>query len=162
MGLGRRTCSMAGMKCRVSESCPGDSVKVSGHPFRSQTMWILVVSPPRLRPRAWSTGSWYPPFYRLQRRREWRGSTSSRSSRCPGPSGHPLATEVEDAPRRPRRCRRHASGGSGRRPSSTGRSAQADRATWRPSRGSRRCRLTPGGHHGEGVLSAAVATRCPR
>jgi hypothetical protein len=97
---------------------PGDKVKVSGQPFRSQTMWILVVRPPRLRPRAWSMGSWCPPFYRLQRRPGWRGSTSNRSSRYPDPSGHPLASGAGDVPGQLRRCRHRATGGSGRRRSS--------------------------------------------
>lgn len=137
-------------------------MKVSGHPCRSQTMWILVVRPPRLRPRAWSTGSWCPPFCRLQRRHGWRGSTLSRSSKCPGPSGHPLASGVGDAPGWPRRCHRLATDGSGHRPSSKDRSAPADRATWRLSRGSRRCRSAPGGHHGGVAPSFVAATRCPR
>lgn len=42
-------------------------------------------------------GSWCPTLCRLQKRRELRGSTSSRSSRCSGPSGHPFAAEGQDS-----------------------------------------------------------------
>lgn len=158
---GKWTCSMVGTKWRVSGSCPGDTVNVSGQPCRSQSMWILVVRPPRLRPSAWSMGSFDPPFCRPQRRRGWRESTSSRSSKCPDPSGHLLASRAGAAPGWSRRCRHRATDESGHRRSSMGRSALADRAIWRLSTGSRRSRSALGGHLGEGGPLVGRARRCP-
>src|ERR1051325_8498616 len=37
----------------TSPACPGVRMKRKGRPSWSASMWILVVSPPRERPRAW-------------------------------------------------------------------------------------------------------------
>lgn len=150
----------------MSASWPGESVKVSGHPCRSQTRWIqtrwiLVVKPPRLRPNAWSTGSSGPPFCRLPRRPAWHERPWSRSSRYPGPSSHPRAISVGGAPVRRRRCHHHATGGIGHTPWSRGHSAPASRAIWPPSTGPRRCRSRPGDHPALAAPSSEAARRCP-
>ncbi len=48
-----RTCASIGL----SPACPGVSSSDKPRPFPSTTKWALVVSPPRERPIAWSTGS---------------------------------------------------------------------------------------------------------
>jgi len=128
------------MKYRVSDSCPADSVKAMGQPRRSQIKWILVVMPPRLRPNAWSKGSSDPPFCLHQRRRVLHERQLSRSSRSRDPSGHLHEAEVEAATRPPQRYRHHAIVGTWRRRYSKGHNVREGRATWRPSRGPKRCR----------------------
>lgn len=134
-------------------------MNVRGKPWASQTMWILVVKPPRLRPSAWFTGSSAPPFYRLPRWPVSLGSSSSQSSRCRGPSGHPHAASAVAGPRWSRKCHHHATGGNGHRPSSKDHIAPAGHATWPQSTGSRRCRSKPGGHLGVGAPSSGTGRR---
>ena len=64
----------------------------------------------------------------------------SRSSRSRDPSGHLHEAEVEAATRPPQRYRHHAIVGTWRRRYSKGHNVREGRATWRPSRGPKRCR----------------------
>src|SRR5215471_13485768 len=66
-----RTLPMTRSSCVHSWRCPGVTSAASGTPVPSQTRCTLVPKPPRLRPRAWSTG---PPGGRFFFRRPARGA----------------------------------------------------------------------------------------
>ena len=96
--------------------------------------------PPRLRPNAWSKGSSDPPFCLHQRRRVLHERRLSRSSRSRDPSGHLREAAVEAATRLPQRYRHHAIVETWRRQCSKGHNFREGQATWRQSRGPKRCR----------------------
>jgi hypothetical protein len=74
-------------KAGASPAWPAVTVRARGRAWPSAARWILVLSPPRERPSAWSVGTFRPsaPFSVLRRRaggpgRRW--SRTTRSSRC--------------------------------------------------------------------------------
>ena len=109
-GCGIRTASINVSNCVDSCLWPAVSSMASGRPRPSVTKWSLVPNPPRERPRAWSMGSWEPPFPLL---RLPRGLLESSCHRCTtGPSRSGL--RGPGAPARPGAsdpmCRRGAIG----------------------------------------------------
>ena len=70
-------CSMSGSPRSISLSCPGVSRKVINLPWFSQRMWIFVLNPPRLRPKASASALLFLP-------RQHAGELAPLSSQCNG------------------------------------------------------------------------------
>jgi hypothetical protein len=108
---------------------PAVTRTASGRPWPSQARWILVVSPPRLRPSAWSASAadpryWPVPLFGHRR----RAGGLARSWRPPPPPSRPPRPHRSGSGRgrgAVARCRRPASGGTAHSRSAKGHSAQA-------------------------------------
>ena len=96
MGRGTRKRVMTSVKEGASPACPAVRTKARGRQLPSAARWIFVVSPPRDRPMAWSTGSpadapFFGPQPRADARARWWSQPKPPSyGRCPrrrGPSG---------------------------------------------------------------------------
>src|SRR4029453_11888181 len=143
---------------------PGVSRVARFRPRPSQTLWTLVVSPPRDRPSAWARLAWIegsPPSGR-RRRAGAPGPRSSRSGR-PSPPSPPHPPECAGWPGCGPRSRRSASARTACTPSPTARTARADPPTAPPSAPGTRCRRGPGGDHASAhpVAGSSLAARAP-
>jgi hypothetical protein len=90
LGWGIRTASISVSNWVDSCAWPGVASMARGNPRPSVTMCSFVLNPPRERPRAWSGGSWAPPFSPLRPPHGWPGPScrprTTGPSRC-GPGG---------------------------------------------------------------------------
>jgi hypothetical protein len=110
LGWAIRTASISASNWVDSCAWPGVASMARGRPRPSVTMWSFVLNPPLERPRAWSGGSWAPPFSPPRPPHGWPGLSCHRrtkgSSRCgprdPGGRAKPVACDP--------RCRRGAIG----------------------------------------------------
>src|SRR5271165_2872444 len=87
----------------MSLSCPGEPIRRTGLPSASPAAWILVLKPPRDRPRPWASA---PLFAGLrQPRADVRERWSSRSSATPDRLHAPARPKCR--PERPFQCKRY-------------------------------------------------------
>ena len=109
-GCGIRTASISVSNCVDSCACPAVASMASGRPRPSVTMCNFVLNPPRERPRAWSRGSWAPPFCPLRRQPGWLGCSFRPRTTGPSRSGPPCPAGSAGPGASDPRCHRRAIG----------------------------------------------------
>ena len=107
-GCGIRTASIRVSNCVDSCLWPAVASTASGRPWPSVTKCSFVLNPPRERPRAWSRGSWAPPFCPLRRRPDWLGWSFHRHTIGPTRSDLPDPGESAGPGASDPRCHRNA------------------------------------------------------
>ena len=172
-----RTWPISGMNCGQSPCWPGVRISVTGRHRRSATRWILVVSPPRERPRASRPGPPASGFLSFGGAppgpvpRSGRGGRRPRADararrwnrRSPSsPRLRPHRTRPAERPGPAPRSRPATSGDAAHRQCSSSQTPPAGPATGTPSgSGTRSPRSPPGGHSSDAPAADAPATAAP-